>query len=175
MQSQVRRWLCMPPFWLPLQISKTPKPKQRSSSEINFFPKNKRLLKASRVAKPHRFLRLSHKSHLRSKSLQPTRLPLQSPLKKTKSLAMPPGIVTNGVILRALGGNMRKFERRQRHSLPFGLFVAAVAALLLPAALAPRANAGSTDYWDSEYPLGPRPRPAPELFSQPQGVPINQP
>ena len=32
------------------------KPKQRSLSEINFFAKNKRLLKASRVAKPHRFL-----------------------------------------------------------------------------------------------------------------------
>jgi hypothetical protein len=32
--------------------------------------------------------------------LQPARLPLQSPLKKLKCLAMPPGIVTNGVILR---------------------------------------------------------------------------
>jgi hypothetical protein len=38
---------CMPPFWLPLQIWKMPKPRQCSSSEINFFPKNKRLLKAS--------------------------------------------------------------------------------------------------------------------------------
>ena len=36
---------------------------------------------------------------------------------------------------------MRKFKRRQRRSLPFGLFLAAVGALLLPAALAPRANA----------------------------------
>ncbi len=36
---------------------------------------------------------------------------------------------------------MRKFKRRQRHSLPFGLFLAVVGALLLPAALAPRANA----------------------------------
>ncbi|MGA7273768.1 MAG: autotransporter-associated beta strand repeat-containing protein [Candidatus Udaeobacter sp.] len=71
---------------------------------------------------------------------------------------------------------MRKFKRRQRHSLAFGLFLAAVVgALLLPAALAPRANAGPTDYWDFEDPLGLRPRPAPELFSQPQGALINQP
>ena len=47
---------------------------------------------------------------------------------------------------------MRKFKRRQRHGLPFGLFLAVVGALLLPAAVAPRANAGSTDYRDSEYP-----------------------
>jgi hypothetical protein len=92
-----------------------------------------------------------------------------------KSLAMPMGIVTNGVILRVLGGTMRKFKRRQRHSVPFGLFLAVMGALLLPAALAPRANAGSTDYWDSEDPLGLRPTLAPELFSQPQGVLINQP
>ena len=36
---------------------------------------------------------------------------------------------------------MRKFKRHQPHSLPFGLFLAVVGALLLPAALAPRANA----------------------------------
>ena len=36
---------------------------------------------------------------------------------------------------------MRKFKRRQLHSLPFGLFLAVMGALLLPAALAPRANA----------------------------------
>ena len=54
---------------------------------------------------------------------------------------------------------MRKFKRRQRHSLPFGLFLAVVGALLLSTALAPRANAGSTDYWDFEDPLGSRPRP----------------
>src|SRR6476659_5250852 len=57
---------------------------------------------------------------------------------------------------------MRKFKRRQRHSLPFGLFLAVVGALLLPAAVASRANAGPTDYWDFE-------------FSQSQGVLINQP
>ncbi len=84
-------------------------------------------------------------------------------------------IVRNGVILRVLGGNMRKFKRRQRHSVPFGLFLAVAGALLLPAAVAPRANAGSTGYWNFEDPLDSRPRPAPELFSQPQGVLINQP
>ena len=36
---------------------------------------------------------------------------------------------------------MRKFTGRQPHSLPFGLLLAVVGALLLPAALAPRANA----------------------------------
>ena len=36
---------------------------------------------------------------------------------------------------------MRKFKRRQRHRLTFGLFLAVVAALLLPTAFAPRANA----------------------------------
>jgi len=55
---------------------------------------------------------------------------------------------------------MRKFNRRQRHILSFGLFLALAVALLLPAALAPRANAGSTDYW---------------IFEEPQGVLINQP
>ena len=70
---------------------------------------------------------------------------------------------------------MRKFKRCQPHSLPFGLLLSVMAALLLPAALAPRANAGSTDYWDFDNPLGSRPTPAPELFSDPQGVLINQP
>ena len=69
---------------------------------------------------------------------------------------MPARIARNGVINvtipRGLGGNMRTSERHQRHSLRFGLFLAVVGALLLLAALAQRANAGSTDYWDSEYP-----------------------
>src|SRR6476659_9316803 len=54
---------------------------------------------------------------------------------------MPPGIVTNGVILWGSGGNMRKLKRRQSQILPFGLFLAVVGALLVPTALAPRANA----------------------------------
>ncbi len=70
---------------------------------------------------------------------------------------------------------MRKFKTCQRHSLPFGLFLAVIGALLLPGAVAPRANAGSTDYWDFEDPLGLRSRPAAELFSQPHGALTNQP
>jgi autotransporter-associated beta strand protein len=68
---------------------------------------------------------------------------------------------------------MWKFNRCPPHSSPFRLLLVLAGALLLPAALAPRANAGSTDYWNSEYRLGSRPRP--ELFSQSQGVLINQP
>lgn len=70
---------------------------------------------------------------------------------------------------------MLKFKRRRRHSLPFCLFLAVAGALLLPAVVAPRANAGSTDYWDSDDLLGLRLRPVPESLSQPQGVLINQP
>ena len=55
---------------------------------------------------------------------------------------MPPGIVTNGVISSGpRGGQMRELKRHQPHGLPFGLFLAVVGALLLPTALAPRANA----------------------------------
>ncbi|MGC1321082.1 MAG: hypothetical protein WA849_02765 [Candidatus Udaeobacter sp.] len=57
---------------------------------------------------------------------------------------------------------MQKFKRPERQSLQFGLCLVLAGALLLPAAVAPRANAGSTDYWDFE-------------LSQPQGVLINQP
>ena len=90
---------------------------------------------------------------------------------------MPMEIVTNGVILRALRGDTRARAnmRRQPHSLLFRLFLALAGASLLLTALAPRANAGSTDYWNFEDPLDSRPRPAPELFSQPQGVLVNQP
>ena len=70
---------------------------------------------------------------------------------------------------------MWKFSRCQPHSSPFGLLLVLAAASLLLTALAPRANAGSADYSDFENPLGLRPRPAPELFSQPQGVLVNQP
>jgi hypothetical protein len=96
---------------------------------------------------------------------------------------MSTGIATNAVILRVLGenilrvlgGTMGKFKRRQRHSLLFCLFLGVAVALLLPAAVSPRANAGSTDYWDSDYLLGSRPRPASEVLSQSQGTLINQP
>jgi autotransporter-associated beta strand protein len=107
-------------------------------------------------------------------------LPLQSPLKKIQKVpCIPMGIVTNDVILRALRGDMRACAQtskgRQLHSSPFGLLLVLAGALLLLTALAPRANAGSTDYWDVEDPQGSRPRPALELLSQPQGVLINQP
>ena len=70
---------------------------------------------------------------------------------------------------------MRKFKRRHPHSLPFRLFLVLAGASLLLTALAPRTNAGLADYWGFEDPAGPRLRPAPELFSQPQGVLVNQP
>ena len=54
---------------------------------------------------------------------------------------MPTGIVTRGVIFRALGGNMRKFKRFRPRTLPFRLLVIAAGALMLMAAFAPRADA----------------------------------
>ena len=47
------------------------------------------------------------------------------------------GIVTNGVILRALGGYMRKFMRFPPRSLRFRLLLILAGALMLLAALAP--------------------------------------
>jgi hypothetical protein len=65
-----------------------------------------------------------------------------APKKKSKkSLAMPSGIVKNGVILQVLGGTMRKFKTRQPRSLPFRLLVILAGALLLLTAFAPCANA----------------------------------
>jgi hypothetical protein len=62
------------------------------------------------------------------------------------------GTVTNGVILRALGGYMRKFKKRQPRSLPFrSLLIVAGAALLL-GAFAPRANADLIAYYNFEGP-----------------------
>ena len=60
---------------------------------------------------------------------------------------------------------MRKFKGHPRHSLPFGLFLAVMGALLLLAALAPRANAADFSWtgvnaggWNNNgnwSPLGP--------------------
>jgi hypothetical protein len=61
-----------------------------------------------------------------------------------KSLAMPMGIDTNGVILQFLGGKMRTFKTCRRRGLPFRLFIVLAGALLLTAALVPRANAQGT-------------------------------
>ena len=54
---------------------------------------------------------------------------------------MPTGIGKNGVILRVLGGTMRKFKTCSRRSLPFRLLVILAGAFLLLAAFAPCANA----------------------------------
>jgi hypothetical protein len=54
---------------------------------------------------------------------------------------MPTGIVKKGVILRVLGGTMRKFKTCSRCSLPFRLLVILAGAFLLLAAFAPCANA----------------------------------
>jgi hypothetical protein len=54
------------------------------------------------------------------------------------------GIDTNGVILRTLGGNMRTFKTCRPRGLPFRLFIVLAGALLLTAALVPRANAQFT-------------------------------
>ena len=51
------------------------------------------------------------------------------------------GIDKNGVILRALGGTMRKFKTCSRRSLPFRLLAILAGAFLLLAAFAPYANA----------------------------------
>src|SRR4029077_7225419 len=77
---------------------------------------------------------------------------------------------------------MRKLKRRHRHILPFGLFLAVVGALLLPAVLVPRANAadfswvgGSVAGWNSGgnwSPLGP---PGPGDTALLDGLFINQP
>ena len=70
---------------------------------------------------------------------------------------------------------MRELKRCYWHSSQFGLLLVLAGASLLLTALAPRVNAGSADYSDFEDLLGSRPRPAPELFSQPQAVLVNQP
>src|SRR5262245_54364059 len=54
---------------------------------------------------------------------------------------MPAGIVTNGVILRVLGGTMRKLKTCSRRSLPFRLFVILAGAFLLLPAFARGGNA----------------------------------
>jgi hypothetical protein len=59
---------------------------------------------------------------------------------------MPTGIVTNGVILRSLGGYMRQFKR---HRL-FGSLLILAGAFILLAAFAPRANATLIRYYNFE-------------------------
>jgi len=77
--------------------------------------------------------------------------PYQKSQKKTKkSLAMPPGIVTNGVILRLLGGYMRKFMRFPPRTLGLRLVLILAGALMLLAAFTPRANATLIRFYDME-------------------------
>ncbi len=54
---------------------------------------------------------------------------------------MPAGIVTRGVILRALGGTMRKFTTCRPRVLPFRSLLVTACALLAAAAFLPQANA----------------------------------
>lgn len=63
---------------------------------------------------------------------------------------MPTGIVTRGVILRALEGNMRKFERFLPRALPFRLLVFLAGVLMLLGAFAPKANAALIAYFNFE-------------------------
>jgi hypothetical protein len=67
-----------------------------------------------------------------------------------KCLALPMGIVTRGVILRALGGNMRQFKTSWPRALPFRLLLVVAGALMLMAALVPRANADVLVYFNFE-------------------------
>src|SRR5262245_7019526 len=67
-----------------------------------------------------------------------------------KCLAMPVGIVTRGVILRALGGYMRKLMRFPPRILRFRLLLILTGALMLMAAFAPRANADLIAYYNFE-------------------------
>jgi len=68
---------------------------------------------------------------------------------------MPSGIVKNSVILRILGGTMRKFKTCSRRGLPFRLLVILAGAFLLLAAFAPCANADVLRYYDFEGPVAP--------------------
>ena len=78
-----------------------------------------------------------------------------TPQKSKKYLAMPSGIVTNGVILRALGRHMRKLKTRHPRSLPSRLILIVAGALMLIAAFAPRANAQLIAYFNFEGPPTP--------------------
>lgn len=63
---------------------------------------------------------------------------------------MPPGIVTRGVILRALGGYMRKFKQFPAGGLWFRSLLLIAATLMLMAAFAPKADAVLVTYWNLE-------------------------
>ena len=83
---------------------------------------------------------------------------------------MPAGIVTRGVILRALGGYMRTFNRFPPRTLRFRPLLILMGALLLMSALAPRANAALAAYFNFQgtptppYPVNMQSKP-PAFFS----------
>jgi hypothetical protein len=70
--------------------------------------------------------------------------------KSKKCLAMLTRLVTRGVLLRPLEGNMRKFVRFLPRALPFHLLVFLAGALMLLGAFAPKANAGLIAYFNFE-------------------------
>jgi hypothetical protein len=72
-----------------------------------------------------------------------------------KSLAMLTGIDKNGVILRDLGGTMRKFRTHRPRSLPFRLLLIVAGAALLMAAFGSSANAQLIAYYNFEGPASP--------------------
>ena len=71
---------------------------------------------------------------------------LRPPENVKKCLATPAGIVTRGVILRALEGHMRKFKTRR----PFRLLFVLAGALMLLTAFTPRAKADLIAYFNFE-------------------------
>jgi hypothetical protein len=97
---------------------------------------------------------------------------LRSPKKPKKSLAMPTGIDTNGVILRVLGEYMRKFKRFPPRTLRFRSLLILAGAFALLAAFAPCANAALIAYFNFEGPADP-PFPV-DMTSNPPGAVITQ-
>jgi hypothetical protein len=85
---------------------------------------------------------------------------------------MPARIVTNGVILRASGENMRTFKIRRPRSLLFRSLLVLAGALLLLAALAPSAKADLIAYFNFEGPADP-PYPV-DMTSNPPGFVTTQ-
>jgi len=85
---------------------------------------------------------------------------------------MPAGIVTRGVILRALGGYMRKPKKFWPvRSRIFRCLLVLAGAFLLTAALAPKSNATVLVYFNFEHPSGT----TPDFQSVTIGPPDNNP
>ena len=88
-----------------------------------------------------------------AKAPKPAREGACAPPKKLKiCLALPVGIVTRGVILRALGEYMRKFKRFPPPTLRFRSLLILAGAFALLAAFAPCANSALLRFYDFEGP-----------------------